>query len=524
MRVDLLTREYPPHVYGGAGVHVAGLTARAATARSTCGCTASTARATPPGVRRATRCPAELAGRERRAADVRRSTSRWPTRSDGRCRRRRVGPGALPHLVRQPGRATWRVCCTACRTWSARTASSRCAPGRPSSSAAATRCRSWAERTAYEGAAARHRGRGGHARRTSCGPTRRSTRRGSRGAQRHRPRPAGGGPTGDDGAWPPRAPPCAGSASTRIAPGRRVRRPDHPAEGPALLPARRRAAAARRSRSCCARARRTRPQIMAEVTRARRAAAQPSGPAWSGSSRCSRATSSSRSSCTARSSRARRSTSRSASSTSRPWRSGCPWSGRRPAASPRSSTTASPACSCPSTSLQDGTGTPVDPDRFVADLADALTDVVGHRPGARPRWGLARRRRVEDHFAWEAIAERTIEVYRRAVAGLDRPGGSAATGRRSPRHRAAGHPVDLAQRGGPLVGLPQVDRAAVVLRGQRDDRPQARRAGQHAQRAGRRAVAAAATRGSSSAQPRDRVGRVRRASGRRRAGRAPRSR
>ena len=26
VRVDLLTREYPPHVYGGAGVHVAGLT------------------------------------------------------------------------------------------------------------------------------------------------------------------------------------------------------------------------------------------------------------------------------------------------------------------------------------------------------------------------------------------------------------------------------------------------------------------------------------------------------------------
>jgi alpha-maltose-1-phosphate synthase len=27
VRVDLLTREYPPHIYGGAGVHVAGLTA-----------------------------------------------------------------------------------------------------------------------------------------------------------------------------------------------------------------------------------------------------------------------------------------------------------------------------------------------------------------------------------------------------------------------------------------------------------------------------------------------------------------
>lgn len=27
MRVDLLTREYPPHVYGGAGVHVTELAA-----------------------------------------------------------------------------------------------------------------------------------------------------------------------------------------------------------------------------------------------------------------------------------------------------------------------------------------------------------------------------------------------------------------------------------------------------------------------------------------------------------------
>ena len=32
------------------------------------------------------------------------------------------------------------------------------------------------------------------------------------------------------------------------------------------------------------------------------------------------------------------------------------------------------------------------------------------------QWGLASRRRVEDHFTWEAIAERTIEVYRAALA------------------------------------------------------------------------------------------------------------
>ncbi|WP_146847723.1 glycogen synthase [Cellulomonas terrae] len=65
--------------------------------------------------------------------------------------------------------------------------------------------------------------------------------------------------------------------------------------------------------------------------------------------------------------------------------------------------------------LQDGTGTPVDPQRFVHDLADALTDVVGNT-ARTAEWGVASRRRVEDHFTWEAIADRTIEVYRGALA------------------------------------------------------------------------------------------------------------
>ena len=65
--------------------------------------------------------------------------------------------------------------------------------------------------------------------------------------------------------------------------------------------------------------------------------------------------------------------------------------------------------------LQDGTGTPVDPEAFVHDLADALTDVVGNT-ARTAQWGLASRRRVEDHFTWEAIADRTIEVYRAALA------------------------------------------------------------------------------------------------------------
>ncbi len=63
----------------------------------------------------------------------------------------------------------------------------------------------------------------------------------------------------------------------------------------------------------------------------------------------------------------------------------------------------------------DGTGTPLDPDRFVRDLADALTAVVSDPERARAM-GQAGRRRAETHFAWDAIAARTIEVYERVLA------------------------------------------------------------------------------------------------------------
>ncbi|UJP38850.1 glycogen synthase [Cellulomonas palmilytica] len=65
--------------------------------------------------------------------------------------------------------------------------------------------------------------------------------------------------------------------------------------------------------------------------------------------------------------------------------------------------------------VQDGTGTPRDPERFVADLAAALTEAVTDVERAR-RWGVAARRRVEDHFSWAAVAESTLEVYRRVLA------------------------------------------------------------------------------------------------------------
>ncbi|HKX68826.1 MAG TPA: glycogen synthase [Intrasporangium sp.] len=61
--------------------------------------------------------------------------------------------------------------------------------------------------------------------------------------------------------------------------------------------------------------------------------------------------------------------------------------------------------------VQDGTGTPVDPDRFVADVAAALTDAVSDPDRARRR-GLAGRDRAVESFSWASIGDRTLDVYR----------------------------------------------------------------------------------------------------------------
>ncbi|MET8358468.1 glycogen synthase [Micromonospora sp. NPDC005171] len=59
----------------------------------------------------------------------------------------------------------------------------------------------------------------------------------------------------------------------------------------------------------------------------------------------------------------------------------------------------------------DGSGTPLDPDRFVADLATAINTLLGD-PARTERFGQAGRRRAVEHFSWDAIARQTLEVYR----------------------------------------------------------------------------------------------------------------
>lgn len=65
--------------------------------------------------------------------------------------------------------------------------------------------------------------------------------------------------------------------------------------------------------------------------------------------------------------------------------------------------------------VTDGTGTPLDPEKFVTEFAAALTEVVSDPERARAM-GQAGRRRAEEHFSWESITETTLEVYRSVLS------------------------------------------------------------------------------------------------------------
>jgi starch synthase len=61
--------------------------------------------------------------------------------------------------------------------------------------------------------------------------------------------------------------------------------------------------------------------------------------------------------------------------------------------------------------VQDGTGTPLDAEAFVADFAAALNALLADPARARSM-GAAGRERAERHFDWGSIAETTLKVYR----------------------------------------------------------------------------------------------------------------
>jgi starch synthase len=61
--------------------------------------------------------------------------------------------------------------------------------------------------------------------------------------------------------------------------------------------------------------------------------------------------------------------------------------------------------------LTDGTGTPVDPDKFVADFGAAMTRLI-RDPQRAKKMGLAGRERAVTKFSWSRIAADTMAVYK----------------------------------------------------------------------------------------------------------------
>ena len=63
--------------------------------------------------------------------------------------------------------------------------------------------------------------------------------------------------------------------------------------------------------------------------------------------------------------------------------------------------------------LQDGSGKPLNEAKFVSDFAAALNQALDHTDLAA--FGAAGRKRVEEHFSWDSIAAQTMSVYAKAI-------------------------------------------------------------------------------------------------------------
>ncbi len=63
--------------------------------------------------------------------------------------------------------------------------------------------------------------------------------------------------------------------------------------------------------------------------------------------------------------------------------------------------------------VQDGSGAPIDENKFVSDWAEALNQALASTQ--LEKFGVAGRERAKQEFSWESIATRTIEVYQRAL-------------------------------------------------------------------------------------------------------------
>ena len=61
--------------------------------------------------------------------------------------------------------------------------------------------------------------------------------------------------------------------------------------------------------------------------------------------------------------------------------------------------------------LTDGSGTPTNPEKFHRDMAERITKLI-EDPELAKKMGKAGRKRVEEKFSWQTVADKTVELYR----------------------------------------------------------------------------------------------------------------
>ena len=65
------------------------------------------------------------------------------------------------------------------------------------------------------------------------------------------------------------------------------------------------------------------------------------------------------------------------------------------------------------------TSFPTNPDKFARDLAAKLSDLLADTTKAK-QFGQAGRKRVEEHFSWTAIADQTIDLYQSLITAMSK--------------------------------------------------------------------------------------------------------
>ncbi|NMW64333.1 glycogen synthase [Mobiluncus mulieris] len=66
--------------------------------------------------------------------------------------------------------------------------------------------------------------------------------------------------------------------------------------------------------------------------------------------------------------------------------------------------------------VNDGTGTPINPEKFQHDMAERINELL-RNPARAAKFGAAGQKRASEYFTWGAIGDKTVSMYESILAG-----------------------------------------------------------------------------------------------------------